>query len=61
MNPGDAANAKECIDSVINFTKTTLLPHLPEMTIRLTRSAESDTFPMRLTQINFYWLAGRSH
>jgi len=61
VNPRDAANAKECIDSVINFTKTTLLPHVPEMTIRLIHGAGTDTFLMRLIQINFYWLAGKSH
>ena len=51
MKPRDAAKAKGCIDSVISFTKTKLLPHVPEMTIRLTHSAESDTFPGRLSSI----------
>lgn len=50
MNPRDAANAKGYIDSVISFTKTKLLPHVPEMTIRFTHSVESDMFPMRLLQ-----------
>src|SRR5882724_11813900 len=53
MNPRDAANAKGCIDSVISFTKTKLLPHVPEMTIRFIHSVESGTFPMCLPQINF--------
>ena len=53
MNPRDAANAKGCIDSVISFTKTKLLPHVPEMMIRFTHSVESGTFPMHLPQINF--------
>ncbi len=53
MNPRDAANAKGCIDSVISFTKTKLLPHVAEMTIRFTHSVESDTFPICLPQINF--------
>lgn len=49
MNSRDAANAKGCIDSVISFTKTRLLPHVPEMTTTFTYSAESDSFPMGLT------------
>jgi len=60
MNPRDAANAKGCIDSVISFTKTKLLPHVPEMTIRFTHSVESGTFPMRLPQINFDCFDGRA-
>jgi hypothetical protein len=53
VNPRDAAAARVCIESVIGFTKTQLPPHVPEMTIRLkTHSAESDTFLMRLTQID---------
>ena len=56
MNPRDAANAKGCIDSVISFTKTKLLPHVPEMTIRFTHNVESGMFPMRLPQINFHCL-----
>ena len=56
MNPRDAANAKGCIDSVISFTKTKLLPHVPEMTIRFTHSVESGMFLMRLPRINFYSL-----
>ena len=46
MNPRDAANAKGCIASVISFTKTKLLPHVPEMTIRFVHSVDVDTFPM---------------
>jgi hypothetical protein len=53
MNPRDAANAKGCIASVMSFTKTKLLPHVPEMTIRLIHSVENGTFRMRLPQINF--------
>ena len=44
MNPRDAEKAKGCIDSVISFTTTKLLPHVPEMTIRFTHSVGSDTF-----------------
>jgi hypothetical protein len=53
MNPRDAANAKGCIDSVISFTRTKLLPHVPEMMIRFIHSVESGAFPMCLPQINF--------
>ena len=56
MNPRDAAHAKRFIDSVIRFTKTKLLPHVPEMTMRFTHSAESGIFPMRVPQINFHCL-----
>jgi hypothetical protein len=53
VNPRAAAAARGCIASVISFTKTKLPPHVPEMmTIRLTHSAGSDTFLIRLTQIN---------
>ena len=58
MNPRDAANAKGCIDAVISFTKTKLLPHVPEMTIRFAHKVESGMFPMRLPQINFRCLDG---
>ena len=62
INPSDAANAKGCIDSVMSFTKTKLLPHVPEMTIiRFTRSVESGTFPMRLPQINVGCFDGKGH
>ena len=47
MNPRDAANAKGFIDSVISFTKTKLLPHVPEMTIRFAHNLEGGKFPMR--------------
>src|SRR5438445_8306075 len=60
MNPRDAANAKGCIDSVMSFTKTKLLPHVPEITIRFTHSVESGTFPMCLSQIDFGYFDGRS-
>jgi hypothetical protein len=53
MNPRDAANAKGCIDSVISFTNTKLLPHVPEITIRFIHSVENRKFPMPLSQINF--------
>jgi hypothetical protein len=55
MNPRDAANAKGCIDAVISFTKTKLLPHVPEITIRFIQSVENRKFPMPLPlpQINF--------
>ncbi len=53
MNPRDAANAKGCIDAVISFTKTKLLPHVPEITIRFIHSVENRVFPMALPQINF--------
>jgi len=53
INPRDAANAKGCIDSVISFTKTKLLPHVPEMTIRFAHSLEDGEFPMRVPKINF--------
>ena len=56
MNPRDAAHAKRFIDSVIRFTKTKLLPHVPEMTMRFAHSAESGIFPMRVPQINFHCL-----
>ena len=46
MNPRDAANAKGCIDSVISFTKTKLLPHVPEITIRFIHSVENRKLPM---------------
>ena len=61
MRPREAAKAKGCIDWVISFTKTKLLPHVPEMTIRFTQRAESDTFPMRLRQIDFDCFDGKSH
>src|SRR5271154_404971 len=51
MNPRDAANAKGFIDSVISFTKTKLLPHVPEMTIRFAHNREDGKFPMRLSKI----------
>ena len=53
MNPRDAANAKGCIDSVISFTKTKLLPHVPEITIKFIQSVENRKRPMSLPQINF--------
>ena len=53
MNPRDAANAKGCIDSVISLTKTKLLPHVPEMTIRFAHNLEGGKFPMRPPKINF--------
>jgi hypothetical protein len=46
INPRNAVNAKGCTDSVISFTKTKLLPHVPAMTTTFTHSAESGTFPM---------------
>ena len=61
MNPRDAANPKGCIDSVISFTKTKLLPHVPEMTIKFTHNVERGPFPMRLPQINFDCFDGESH
>src|SRR6516164_4739251 len=61
MNPRDAAKAKGCIDSVISFTKTKLLPHVPEVTIRLTHSVETGSFSMRLRQIDFDCFDGKSH
>lgn len=53
MNPRDAANAKGFIDSVGSFTKTKLLPHVPEMTIRFAHNLETGKFPMRAPKINF--------
>ena len=53
MNPREAAKAKGYIDWVISLTKTKLLPQVPEMTSRLTHSANLETFPIRLPQISF--------
>jgi len=61
MRPREAAKAKGCIDWVISFTKTKLLPHVPEMTIKFTQRAESDTFLMRLRQVDFGCFDGKSH
>jgi len=61
MNPRDAANAKGCIDAVMSFTKTKLLPHVPEMTIKFTHNVDRGTFPVRLPQINFDCFDGESH
>ena len=61
MNPRDAANAKGCTDAVMSFTKTKLLPHVPEMTIKFTHNVERGPFPMRLPQINFDCFDGESH
>src|SRR5215469_10825040 len=52
-NPRDAANANGCIDSVISFIKTKLLPHVAEMTIRFIHSVESGMFLMCLPKFNF--------
>ncbi len=60
MNPRVAANAKGCIDSVTSFTKTMLLPHVPEMTIRFAHSLENAKFPMRVPKINFSCFDGES-
>src|SRR5215469_9292771 len=49
MNPRDAANAKGCIDWVMSFTKTKLLPHVPEMRIRFNQRLGSARFAMRPT------------
>ena len=46
INPRDAAKAKGYIDPVISFTKTKLLPHVPEITNRFVHSVAADTFPM---------------
>jgi hypothetical protein len=46
MKPREAAKAKGYIDSVIGLTKTKLLPHVTEMTIRFVHSVDVDTFPM---------------
>jgi hypothetical protein len=58
VNP--RAAARGCIESVISFTKTKVPPHVPEMiTIRLTHSAESDTFLAPNTNQRFICLLGR--
>jgi hypothetical protein len=53
MNPRAAANAKGCIETVISLTKTKLLPHVPEIIIRLIHSVENRKLPMALPQIDF--------
>jgi len=53
MKRREAAKAKGYIGSVISLTKTKLLPHVPEMTSRLTHSADLENFSIRLPQISF--------
>src|SRR5437899_2982288 len=55
MNPREAAKAKGYIDAVISLTRAKLLPQVPEMTSRLTHSANIETFAIRLPQISFGW------
>ena len=52
MNPRDAANAKGCIDAVMSFTKTKLLPHVPEIAIRSIHSVENRKTPMPCPKSN---------
>ena len=45
----------------MSFTKTKLLPHVPEMTIKFTHNVGRGTFPMRVPRINFDCFDGESH